>query len=168
LGDLSSLWKAEDQKIANAVATYEATYKATGIKSYIFINLLNKIELGDIVVAIEGTRVRGIAEICSFTRYVYDIDGWVSGCDPKDWHPKRGYFEYAHCLFPVKWVDWEELGAGWIPQAPARSVKGIRGVHDAKVVEVWEAYKARGFKPCEGLEDQLKRLEEYVAKHKLT
>jgi len=122
-------------------------------------------------VAIEGTRVRGIAEICPFTRYVYDRDGKVSGCNPTKWHQKRKDFEYAHCLFPVKWVDWEELGVDWKPQAPAESVQGIRGLRDSKneVVKVCEDYKkASGFNPCEGLEAQLKRLEQYIANHKVS
>lgn len=93
-------------------------------------NLLN-LRKGDLVVAIEGTTVKGICQILQdgVTSYKYAGPGDV--------------YEYAQTVgFPVAWVDWDAALFGFVPVAPAKSVLGIAGLvqDSAQVVSAWNKY----------------------------
>ena len=90
----------------------------------VFWNLLN-LHRGDLVVALEGTDVRGICQLPADARFLYR-------------HDRR--FHYAQSLESVCWVDWSESRFGFTPTAPAQSVHGVKrlsGERDA-VAEAWE------------------------------
>ncbi|MCI5164181.1 MAG: hypothetical protein D3917_19635 [Candidatus Electrothrix sp. AX5] len=93
-------------------------------------NLLN-IRSEDLIVAIEGTKVKGICEIeqDAIETYIYQ--------------PK---YEYAQTVgFPVEWIDWSEDKFSFIPTAPAQSVLGIAGLigEHNEVVTAWQQYKSK-------------------------
>jgi DNA polymerase III delta prime subunit len=181
LGDLS-VFSTDREILLSHISKHNQ--KGTDAPGKAFINLLFEVNKGDIIVAIEGRRVRGIAEVC-YTNYVFDADGSISGKNPEQFS-KRDWFEYAHCLYPVKWVDWDPsegnngvciskaidwdnlgLPPGWKPIPSGQGFKGIVRLGNDKdnVIKVWEAYKAKtGFKPCEGLDKQLARLQDYLRK----
>lgn len=86
---------------------------------------------GDLVVAIEGTAVRGICQVSSdaISSYIYQ----------RDW-------EYGQTIgFPVTWHDWDADLFGPAPQPPSRGILGIRGLdQDSDTVRrVWEAFEGR-------------------------
>lgn len=81
---------------------------------------------GDLVVGIEGTRVRGICEIEENGNESYIHDD---------------HYEYAQTVGGnIQWVDWNESFLGKPPRTPAQGVKGIKSLRNAKnnVIAVWE------------------------------
>lgn len=93
-------------------------------------NLLS-IKNGDLIVAIEGTKVKGICEIKkdAIETYMYQPE-----------------YDYAQAVgFPVEWIDWSEDKFGFTPTAPAQSVLGIRRLHTEQdeVVTAWQKYKSK-------------------------
>jgi hypothetical protein len=106
----------------------EAWWQENDRKEYrtpaVMWNLLN-IRQGDLVVAIEGTNVKGICQV------------------PEDGVKSYQYtpaYEYAQTVgFPVEWVDWEESMFGFIPTPPSRGVLGVAGLvqDSAQVISAW-------------------------------
>lgn len=93
-------------------------------------NLMN-VCAGDLVVAIEGTRVRGLCEVTqdALTSYRYQ-PAW----------------EYAQTIgFPVDWVDWNVQRFGEPPTAPSQGVLGIRSLNKERVVveQAWSKVRTR-------------------------
>ena len=87
-------------------------------------NLLS-VKAGDLIVGIEGIRVRGICRIAANApqSYLYQ-DAW----------------EYAQTIgFPATWHDWDEGVMGPAPHAPAHGVLGLRGLKNesATVEKAW-------------------------------
>jgi MoxR-like ATPase len=114
----------------------------------VFDRLLGEVKPGALVVGLEGTKVRGVCEICDCTMYGFDQDGSFLGVNPSSFG--KDNFEYAQCLFPVVWIDWEEMAVN-PPSAPAQGVQGIRGLVNKRefVLQAWHGYKSRtGFDPC--------------------
>ena len=93
-------------------------------------NLLN-IREGDLIVALEGTTVKGICEARKDAVDSYRHD------DPEA-------YEYAQTVcFPVAWRDWRQERFGFTPEPPAQGVLGVVGLqtmHD-QVVEAWGRFK---------------------------
>jgi len=90
-------------------------------------NLIN-LKVGDLVVGIEGTTVRGICQLAIDARTSYEFqDG----------------FNYAHAVgFPVNWIDWNESILGLPPITPGRGVFGIKGLQKqhSYVLKCWQKY----------------------------
>ncbi|MDD2864572.1 MAG: hypothetical protein PHC99_07580 [Methylococcales bacterium] len=89
---------------------------------------LMKLKTGDLVVALEGEKVMGIAEMPSDSLASYRFD---SG------------FEYAHTVgFGVKWVDWNEKNTFKFAPLIKRpfGIKNLKKERDS-VIKAWEDYK---------------------------
>ena len=67
------------------------TYGSQGGKNT-FKQLFRKINSGDIILALEGNQIKGIAEIPDKFTYCYDSK-----------------FDYSNSLFPVTWIDWDSF-----------------------------------------------------------
>ncbi|MFA0117076.1 hypothetical protein AB4392_05270 [Vibrio breoganii] len=95
----------------------------------VFWNLLN-LRKGDLVVAIEGTKVRGLCELKH-----HGVDGYIF--DPN--------YNYAHGFGGiVDWFGWDEEKLGEPPTPPRQSVKGISKLSNQAhyVIKCWESYKS--------------------------
>jgi hypothetical protein len=103
LGDLSCLYRA----CRSGQLTWSQAYEIlSGLALRVgynpqlqrFINAFYKIlfciEPGDIVIAHQGNPPVGICQVCECMVYSFDAN-----------------FEYAHCLYPVNWVDWGDFQA---------------------------------------------------------
>lgn len=94
----------------------------------IFWNLLN-LRVGDLIVGIEGTHVRGICELPK-----HGIDGY--SYDP--------LYNYAHGFGgSVQWIDWSQSIFGIPPSPPRLSVHGIAKLSNQAhhVEDSWKVYK---------------------------
>jgi Ni,Fe-hydrogenase I small subunit len=93
---------------------YKNTQWWTDDKKYvpeIFWKLFH-IQHGDIIVAIEGTKVRGFCKVDDRVKLQYQ---W------------QNCYEYAHCIAScVEWTDWKELQTTYIPKTPSKGIKGIK------------------------------------------
>ena len=98
--------------------------------------MLASLKKGDLIVGIEGTRVRGICEVQTdgFDSYQYQIyykdDGRKS--------------EYTNTFGgKVQWFDWCPYRLGKAPTTPAKSVKGVAGLWKERehVLNVWKTIK---------------------------
>ncbi len=67
------------------------TYGSQGGKNT-FKQLFRRINSGDIILALEGNQIKGIAEIPDEFTYCYDSK-----------------FDYSNSLFPVTWIDWDSF-----------------------------------------------------------
>lgn len=77
---------------------------------------LLSLKQGDLVVAVEGTTVKGI---CQLER------------DALNSYSHQPAYEYAQTIgFPVRWVDWKEEEFGFVPKPPSHGVLGIAGLQD--------------------------------------
>lgn len=80
----------------------------------IFWNFFN-IKNGDILIAIEGTQVKGFCQIIDNVKLEYL---W------------QECYEYAHCIAKcIKWVDW---AFDYKPQASSKGFKGIKKIQKEK------------------------------------
>ena len=137
-----------------------------------FENLLINIKTADLVVGIEGTQVKGVCKILPRTTYLFNsnqnfenVPAVALAPNSKDKQNSFTQFEYAHCLYPVQWIDWEDAAPDdWKPGVPRQSVKGISQVQkDAEAVEQrWNAYEQslHGSPPWSGpwLQERIERL----------
>ena len=124
LGILSDLVGKPDK-----VLQRELTNRGAEVR--IFTNLLSRMRAGDLVVGIEGTEVRGICEVLPQSAYLNDASNNIEAVQHPHLAPnsrKFSKFNYAHCLYPVYWVDRNIVSPAWAPTAPAQSVQGIAGV----------------------------------------
>jgi hypothetical protein len=145
LGNLSDLVGQPDKLLQQALSNRGAEAAVTGI----FINLLSKVCAGDLVVGIEGTRVRGICEVLPQSAYIYDAVNNIEELqhpelapNSRDGQGRFSEFNYAHCLYPAYWIDWDVVSPAWAPGTPGQGVKGIASlVKDANAVaERWRQY----------------------------
>lgn len=95
----------------------------------IFWNLFN-LKLGDLVVAIEGTIVRGICRLNQngFDGYMYDPT-----------------YDYAHAFGgKVTWEDWIETNFGVPPITPSKGIHGISKLRNQanEIKIVWSNFMA--------------------------
>ena len=93
----------------------------------VFWNLLN-LKKGDLVVAIEGTTVRGVCELKQ-----HGVDGY-------SFNPN---YNYAHGFGgDIDWINWEEKNFGEPPTSPRLSVKGISKLSNQAqyVIKRWAFY----------------------------
>jgi hypothetical protein len=93
---------------------------------------LFKIKRGDLVVAIEGTRVRGITQARQSAVEAYSFD------------PNNRY-DYRQCAGrDVNWIDWDERVAKPLT-APRKGVLAASRIHNDEqvVLEAWEKFAAR-------------------------
>lgn len=152
-GDLSDLFGKQENIIRNSARVIKV---AGSDRAYVFVNLLLNIKQGDLVIACEGTSVKGICEIGSNINYGYDFNGNISDVSPEDFDHTpyektkdlQGHFDYANCLYFVDWVNWSDFEKtteckppNISPQAP----KGIVRCHQdpQKILDAWRAYKER-------------------------
>lgn len=149
-GDLSNLFGQPENIIRN-----DPRIKSQGDDPpRIFANLLYWIKPGDLVIACEGTRVKGICEIGSVINYCYDLDGKISGVNPKDFDYKpyekikdaKGFFEYANCLYSVDWIDWSIFQENTKLKPPSIAGQGVRGIVTCRqdpesILDAWRKYK---------------------------
>jgi hypothetical protein len=93
-------------------------------------NLLS-LSTGDLVVALEGTAVKGICQIEK---------------DALDSYEFQASYNYAHSVgYPVKWMDWTTRIFGRVPTPPGQSVYGIRGLSKEKeyVISCWSKVQSK-------------------------
>lgn len=88
---------------------------------------LSQVRQDDLIVGIEGTKVRGICQAGkdAITSYRFD--------DSK-------FYNYAQTVCaPVKWRDWDSAKMGEPPRAPGQSVLGIVRLRSEqeRVIEAW-------------------------------
>lgn len=112
-------------------------------------HLLGNIQDGDLVLAYEGTSIRGICEIP--TDYIYKYDDPSNTC--RYCHSNMSC-EYGHSIFPVNWVDWNgfvsAFGTGTAPNPPGSGTRGVNGIQKlnpddtAKLKEYWAKFKTSG------------------------
>jgi Cdc6-like AAA superfamily ATPase len=145
LGNLSDLVGQSDRLLPQALSNRGADAAVVGV----FINFLSKLHTGDLVVGIEGTRVRGVCEVLPQSRYLYDAMNNIEELQNSSLAPKSSddlgrfsEFNYAHCFYPAYWIDWNVVSSAWSPGTPAQGVKGIASlVKDANAVaERWRQY----------------------------
>ena len=94
-------------------------------------NLL-QIQHGDLVVGIEGRRVRGICQVSSDATASYHFDS-------------TGQYNYAQTVCsPAEWIDWNNDLLGIPPMAPMQSVVGVeRLVKDSEqVAAAWDKFRS--------------------------
>ena len=124
-GDLSFL-----QDVSEKIDEYlpRITYGSQGGKNT-FNQLFRKIRSGDIVLALEGNQIKGIAEIPSRFIYYYDAD-----------------FDYSNSLFPVFWIDWNVFCKD--SNLMSQGGQGAPGIVDCGLSEInnyisehWESFK---------------------------
>ena len=138
-GDLSNLFRQPEDIIRN-----DPRIKTQG-DARVFANLLYWIRPEDLIIACEGTGVKGICEIGPDITYGYDLDGEVSSVNPMLYNWQN--FNYANCLCFVDWVNWsdfEKITECRPPSISPRAPKGIVKCHQdpQKILDAWKAYKA--------------------------
>ena len=112
--------------------------------------MLAHLQKGDLVVGIEGTRVRGICEVTA--------NGWESYR-----HDTSGVFEYTHTFGgQVEWIEWCPHRIGKPPRPPAQSVKGIANLWSARdyVLDIWKNLKPENLRYSIGLVEETLRVHE--------
>lgn len=89
----------------------------------VFWNLLN-MRQGDLVIGLEGTKVRGVCQLVSDAVLSYSFDS---------------RYHYAQGIEGVEWVDWDPAVFGFNPSAPAQGVHGIKRLagESTKLVAAW-------------------------------
>ncbi|MCV6587411.1 MAG: hypothetical protein OIF57_00070 [Marinobacterium sp.] len=134
-GDLSLLIPLvgnnyKNEFIAALGAIEKIRYNCSSHAARVMWSLLS-MKKGDLVIGIEGTKVRGICQIECDAKESYKLES-----------PER--FEYDQTVSSgVKWYDWKEKMLGAPPSAPAQSVPGIARLqkeHDY-VLSAWIKYK---------------------------
>lgn len=96
----------------------------------VFWNLLS-LRKGDLVVAIEGTTVRGVCELNQ-----HGVDGYLFDQN----------YNYAHRFGgDVDWIDWDRRIFGEPPTPPRLSVKGISKLSNQAhyVIKLWESFNSK-------------------------
>ncbi len=136
-GDLSHVVGQPREQISNALGGDDENL------ARIFHYLLTKIGPGDLVVANEGTTIKGVCEILPVTRYIYDASTNLEGLSPDQASPRfreEAEFNYTHCLYPVRWIDAADIGISM--KAPIR-LKGIVGCEQqaGAIERKWNKYK---------------------------
>ena len=92
------------------------------------------IKKGDIIIAVEGTRVKGFCRVDDNMILQYQ---W------------QGCYEYAHCIAScVEWVDWNKLKTDFVPTVPAKGIKGIKNLKKERKRVCQEISKYYGTKVC--------------------
>jgi hypothetical protein len=94
-------------------------------------NLL-QIRRGDLVVGIEGTRVRGICQVGSDATASYHFDS-------------TGQYEYAQTVCSsAEWIDWNNDLLGVPPATPQLGILGVQGlVNDSEqVAAAWDKFRS--------------------------
>ena len=89
---------------------------------------LRSLKIGDVIVGIEGTQVKGITSIVN-TLYRFD-----------------GAHEYANVFsYGAKWIDWHQISPDFTPQAPAQSVLGIAHIRNDRqeILDIWETFSSK-------------------------
>ena len=182
LGNLLRLGEITESKISQLVDRYnEGRPEKEHAPSDTFKNLLNRIRRGDLVVGIEGQQVKGICKILAETRYIFNsadnfetVNNGTLALHSKTANGVFTGFNYPHCLYPVKWVDWTTIDSNWAPGAPGQGVKGIRRLQQAApdVETRWNTYEAglTGTLPWAGqwLQERLKRRRELERQLEMT
>jgi len=148
--DLTDLFRRPENIIKND----PRITRQGGYVPEVFAKLLNKISLGDLVIACEGREVKGICEIGSNINYCYDLNGKISGVNPKDFDHTpykkqkdvQGYFEYANCLYFVDWIDWSDFENITKRKPPSIGAKGVPGIIPCRqdpegILNAWREYK---------------------------
>lgn len=90
-------------------------------------NLFN-IKEGDLIVAVEGRKVKGVCQFSSNSVQTYQ---------------HQAAYEYAQTVgHPVQWVDWSTTRFGFTPSTSSKGFKGIKRLEKEKnnVVSAWEKY----------------------------
>ena len=144
LGDLTSLTNQDiikDEKAFKRIIAIlgEVAYKkkkwwiATDQKyvPQIFWKFFN-IKKDDIIIAVEGTKVKGFCRVDDNIVLQYR---W------------QGCYEYAHCIASwAEWIDWDELQSVFVPIAPSKGIKGIKNLkkeHKRVCQEISKYYGAK-------------------------
>lgn len=124
----------EDRQTFNAIfaALFKRVYPTDDAipVARIFWDMLH-LKRGDLIVAIEGTRVVGITElkVDAISSYRHDA-----------------HHEYANAVcYGSVWVDWLTVSSEFVPTAPAQSVPGIQQLqlHREQVLSAWKTHKDR-------------------------
>lgn len=144
LGDLSKLnifkYQADKDTIMNEIVKlgdqayqgnkrWQKDRQLTGTPK-VFWNLIG-LRKGDLIIALEGTKVCGICELP-----IHGVDGYHF--DDRN--------NYAHEFGgKVDWIDWNESELGKPPTAPNQGVKGIVHCNNAahSVVKQWESFNEK-------------------------
>lgn len=86
-------------------------------------NLLSKIGKGDIIIGYQGNTPVGICQIPA--DFVYKYEHCHADCETCS---SPGCYEYAHCLFPVNWVNWDDFKSKLPPDTPLPDLKAGQGI----------------------------------------
>ena len=115
-------------------------------------NLLVEMQPGDIVLGFEGNTIKGICEMPS--QYVYLYRSHHKTCCSYNNPTKRRYCDYANCLYPVIWVDWQifenHCASANIDLPTPNAGQGVKGIeqchkHSNEIKTAWDAYNLN---PC--------------------
>ena len=97
-----------------------------------FVQMMCEIKAGDIVLALEGNTIRGIAEVPKRFTYYYNEDG-------ND--------EYVNHLYPINWVDWGEFCDD--TDLAIQGGQGVSGIENCGLADInnyiadnWEKWKS--------------------------
>ncbi len=92
-------------------------------------NLL-QVRVGDLLVALEGTVVRGIGQASFDSWQTYSFD-------------RTHHYAQTAC-HPIEWIDWSDA-LGIRPTAPGKGVLGLASIqkHLSRVLQAWERVEAR-------------------------
>lgn|SRR5574337_48715 len=137
LGNLTTLCALAK---ANEEETFKSVVKALDSIGYGTISAADKVmwnlfnlRIGDILVGVEGTRVKGV---CQLTK-----NAWES----YQYHSPEAY-DYAQTIgFPVEWIDWDPAVFGPPPGASGHGPQGVERLQNEsqRVADAWAAYQAK-------------------------
>ncbi len=113
----------------NDINCYVDLIEGKNTKYLAFNKLIKDIQKGDIVLAFEGSQIKGVCEVPSDFVYVYQKE-----------------YDYANAIFPVKWVDWNDLSlekapSGFRPRNPIFNI--YRSDIHSFVTKCWEEHKKK-------------------------
>lgn len=116
-GDLTFAYVAKDKTCNNDFKTFIDKKCTSDSKApYTFRQLLIDIQPGDIILAFEGQTLKGITEMPPKFIYYYNDN----------------MEEYMNCLYPVRWVDWQQFCKNKnLQHYTTHAYNGVRGIENS-------------------------------------
>lgn len=133
-GDLTFAYVAKDETCEGDFNYFIEEKCTVDTKApYTFRQLLRDIRTGDIILAFQGRTLKGITEMPSEFIYYYNDN----------------MKEYKNCLYPVRWVDWNDFCENKnLKDYKTSAPYGIQGIENSGVKEInsyiekhWKKFK---------------------------